>query len=142
VGGIPNIQQLTLATPSIGTLLVNANGFLDLWLYGVANGSQGVSNMTSLSVSGYSWVHLDFPVSIETLASAGNSFTQLDLFSVNFSNIYLQSNPQLQYVTWPLNSSIFDTGVVINNPLLRFSSPWTLQSVSTLILKGSFGADL
>jgi hypothetical protein len=143
VGGIPNIQQLTLATPSIGTLLVNGNGFLDLWLYDVTKGSKGgVSNVTSLSVSGCSWVHVDFPVSIETLEAAGNSFTQLDLFSVNFSNIYLQSNPQLQYVTWPPNSSIFTTVVVINNPLLRFSNPWTLQSVNTLILKGSFGADV
>jgi hypothetical protein len=137
-GGIPNIGQLTLTSPLINTLVINGNGFLDLSLYD-SNSDAAVKNISTLSVSGCSYLHVDSAITIDTLIATGNSFLGLSLFSVNMSNIFLQSNAHLSSITWPQNGTTMDTVVVTGNPSL-LSAVWTLNNVTSMVLKGSFGA--
>ena len=137
-GGMPNVRQLILTTPTIDTLVVNGNGFLDLWLFN-SETDAAITNISTLSVSGCSFLHSDSSISIDTLIAVGNSFLDLSFYSVNVSNIFLQNNAQLSSITWPKNGTSMDTVVITGNPLLQ-QTVWTLKNVTSIILKGSFGS--
>jgi hypothetical protein len=98
--GMSNIRQLILTTPTIDTLVVNGNGFLDLWLFN-SETDAAIANISTLSVSGCSFLHTDSAMSIDTLTAIGNSFLDLSFYSVNISNIFLQNNAQRSSITWP-----------------------------------------
>jgi len=87
IGRIPNTVKMTLTTSPIRTLLTNENVFLDLWLCDI----NGVSstNMTSLYVSACSELHVDNPMTTWSFIAVVGSFTDLTLYYVNMSHLYL-----------------------------------------------------